>query len=141
MELKDKLRAFLCGVVILGGALFGAVMRPEDIEELLDVHNKVQAVQVIRKEEEDENWRRINAEHFCWRIWKGGRRFDLFPSYAPEPRGEEGSHLSKNSVRVAAPCTSQRARRAERYPTLVAERCSKKSENLDGPAAKFALMD
>jgi len=55
MELKDKLRAFLCGVVILGGALFGAVMRPEDIEELLDVHNKVQAVQVIRKEEEDEN--------------------------------------------------------------------------------------
>jgi len=47
---------------------------------------------------------------FCWRIWKGGRRFVLFPSYALEPRGEEGSHLSKNSVRVAVPCTSQRAR-------------------------------
>jgi len=55
MGLKQKLRTFLCGVVILGGALSGVVMRPEDIEELLDVHNKVQAVRVIRKEDEDED--------------------------------------------------------------------------------------
>jgi hypothetical protein len=53
MDLKQKLRAILLGVVMLGGALSGVAIRPEDIAGLLDVHNKIQVMQVIRKVEED----------------------------------------------------------------------------------------
>ena len=62
MRLKEKLRTILFGVVMLGGALSGVAMRPEDIEELLDVHNKVQLVQVIRKNEEDDDDNETSGE-------------------------------------------------------------------------------
>jgi hypothetical protein len=54
MSLKGRLRTILIGFVLLGGTLSGVVMRPEDIEELLDVHNRVQAVECINNEQSDD---------------------------------------------------------------------------------------
>jgi hypothetical protein len=55
MGLNHKLRTILVGLVMLGGALSGVAMRPEDIERLLNVHNRVQVEQIVHEEEEDED--------------------------------------------------------------------------------------
>jgi hypothetical protein len=54
MWLKRALRGIILGWVLLGGAFGGVAMRPEDIEKLLNVHNRVEVEQCIRNEEDDE---------------------------------------------------------------------------------------
>ncbi len=53
MWMSRLLRAIACGLV-LSGALGGIVVRPEDIEELLHVHNRVEVEQSVQEEENDE---------------------------------------------------------------------------------------
>mgnify|MGYP006919329668 CR=1 FL=1 len=51
----SRLLRAIAGVLLLSGALMGIAVRPEDIEELLHVHNRVEVEQSIQDEENDKD--------------------------------------------------------------------------------------
>jgi len=52
MSLKKVLGKILIFAVLEAGALMGAPMPPKKIEELMEVMNRVQVVQVIKKDDQ-----------------------------------------------------------------------------------------
>ena len=50
----QRLRAIMLGAVLLSGVFTGVVMRPQDIEELLDAHNRTVIERTIHEEEDDQ---------------------------------------------------------------------------------------
>jgi hypothetical protein len=54
MSLKKLLGKVLLFAVLEAGALMGVPMNPKQIEEVMEVMNRVQVVRVIHKERDDE---------------------------------------------------------------------------------------
>jgi hypothetical protein len=54
MSLKNVLGKVLLFGVLEAGALMGAPITSEKIEEIMEVMNRVQVVQVVHKERDDE---------------------------------------------------------------------------------------